>query len=180
MADSETATTLLDELEHRVDAMIEIAGSHRAVLAAAALPEPASSAALVEHVDAPPAASAAEPAAGHAAERDQVPTVSDVVSRLGADDETLPPAANIPPPADDGAISAPTVAMLTAMVQALRDSISAAALEAPAPQRAEATEVVAQPVEDVAARSGVSRFTIYNHLHGANPSGRGSRSKGGS
>jgi len=40
--------------------------------------------------------------------------------------------------------------------------------------------LIKKAVEDVAARSGVSRFTIYNHLHGANPSGRGSRSKGGS
>src|ERR1051326_12041 len=40
VADSETATTLLDELEHRVDAMIEIAGGQHPVAASAATPAP--------------------------------------------------------------------------------------------------------------------------------------------
>ena len=121
VADSETAATLLDELEHRVDAMIEIAGGQRAVPASAAVPEPPPPTARAEYGD------VVEPTAEHSTARDQVPTVSDVVSRLGTDDQALPAAANIPPPADDGAISAPTVAMLTAMVEALRDSISTAA-----------------------------------------------------
>src|SRR5205814_7494749 len=54
VADSETAATLLDELDHRVDAMIEIAGPSPAA-EAAAIPELQlpSSAAPVEHDDAP-------------------------------------------------------------------------------------------------------------------------------
>jgi hypothetical protein len=167
VADSETATTLLDELEHRVDAMIEIAGPGPVAEAAAIPdPQPPSSAALVERDDAPlahssseaqhvgaapaPDAEAVEQAIRHAAEHDQVPTVSDVVSRLGADDEPPAAAAIALPPVDDSGIGAPTVAMLTAMVEALRDSISTAApepeaaLESPISQ---AAEVVAQPLD---------------------------------
>ena len=162
VADSETAATLLNELEHRVDAMIEIASPGPVAAAAATpAPQPPSSAAPVERDDAPLAhgtseaphasaaldAGAAAQAIQHPAEHDQVPTVSDVVSQLGSDDET-PPAAATLPPADDTGSSAPTVAMLTAMVEALRDSISAApeaeaALESPTPQAAAG---VAQPL----------------------------------
>ena len=128
VANSETAATLLDELEHRVDAMIEIAGPGPVAEAAAMPdPQPPSSAAPVARDDAPLAPSGTAPDAGaaaqaiqHPAEHDQVPTVSDVVSRFGSDDEP-PPAAEMP--VDDTASSAPTVAMLTAMVEALRDSI---------------------------------------------------------
>ncbi len=139
VADSETAATLLDELEHRVDAMLDIAGPGP-VAEAAAIPDPQPSAAA-----APVEAQAIQ----HPAGPDQVPTVSDVVSRFGSDDEP-PPAAAAPQPVEDTATGAPTVAMLTAMVEALRDSISPAApepeaaLESPTPQ---AADVVTQPLE---------------------------------
>jgi len=149
VADSETTANLLNELEHRVDAMLEIAG-RGPVTAAAAIPDlqPSSFAAPVEHDAAPPAdaADALEQAIQHPAEPDLVPTVSDVVSRLDSDELT--------PSDTDALVSAPTVAMLTAMVEALRDSISAtapepeAAVEAPAAQGAEGTgaaEAVAPP-----------------------------------
>ena len=60
VADSESAAAMLDEFEHRVDAMIEIAGG--------------------------------APASEQAAEPDQVPTVSDVVLRLGPTDTAPEPA----------------------------------------------------------------------------------------
>ena len=157
----ETATTLLDELEHRVDAMIEIAGPGPVAAAAAtADPQPRSSAAPVardeaprahstseaQHVGAMPApdAEAVEQAIRHPAEHDQVPTVSDVVSRFGSDDET-PPAATAFPPVDDTGISAPTVAMLTAMVEALRDSISATPEPEAAPLGVAPQDLAPQP-----------------------------------
>jgi nicotinate-nucleotide--dimethylbenzimidazole phosphoribosyltransferase len=165
VADSETSANLLDELDHRVDAMMEIAG-HGAVAESAPSPppQPPSSAAQLErdaallaHGASEAQGAAAAPDAGavaqaiqHPAESDQVPTVSDVVSRLESDDGTPPAATDIPPVAD-AAISAPTVAMLTAMVEALRDSIAVAApghqaaIEVPAPQ---AAEVVAQPLDE--------------------------------
>src|SRR5215207_6393640 len=81
-ADSENAAAMLDEFEHRVDAMIEIAGG--------------------------------APAAEQAAEPDQVPTVSDVVLRLGpADTASEPTVADAARPADSGGDKGPTVAMLT-------------------------------------------------------------------
>ena len=64
VADSETAAAMLDELEHRVDAMIEIAGG----------------------------APATAPTAKPAARSDQVPTVSGVVFAAGPGDERAPPA----------------------------------------------------------------------------------------
>jgi len=73
VADSEIAAAMLDEFEHRIDAMIEIArGTHTA---------PA-----VEQAAAP----AAELAARQPAESDQVPTVSGVVLALGPNDEGPP------------------------------------------------------------------------------------------
>ena len=109
VADSENAAAILDEFEHRVDAMIEIASG--------------------------------APAAEQAAEPDQVPTVSDVVLRLGPADTTPEPAvADAAPPADTGGDKGPTVAMLTAMVQALSASIQTPTPEAeaapPKPQAA--------------------------------------------
>ncbi len=138
VADSETAATLLDELEHRVDAMLDIAG-----------PGPVAEAAAIPDQQPPAAAGPVEAQAiQHPAGPDQVPTVSDVVSRFGSDDEP-PPAAAAPQPVEDTATGAPTVAMLTAMVEALRDSISPApepeaALESPTPQ---AADFVTQPLE---------------------------------
>ena len=179
VADSETAANLLDELEHRIDAMIEIAG-RGPVAAAAAIPDPQapSTAARIEHdaallahgtseaqhADAAPDAGAVEEAIQHPAEPDLVPTVSEVVSRLSADELTPLRATDIAPAAD-AIVSAPTVAMLTAMVEALRDSISAAAtepetefvtaLEAAAPQGAQEAEA-AQEVEAVEAAEAVA------------------------
>ena len=111
VADSENAAAMLDEFEHRVDAMIEIAGG--------------------------------APGAEQTAEPDQVPTVSDVVLRLGpADTASEPAVADAAPSADTGGDKGPTVAMLTAMVQALSASIQTPEPEAegaaPAPQAAEA------------------------------------------
>jgi hypothetical protein len=109
VADSEAATAMLDEFEHRVDAMIEIAGGH----------------------------AASQPQQG--AEPDQVPTVSGVVSQLGPTDAATDPAtADTAQPAEPTAGSSPTVAMLTAMVEALSASI-----QVPAPE----TEV-AQTVQE--------------------------------
>ncbi len=165
VANSETAATLLDELEHRVDAMIDIAGPGPTAEAAAVPdPQPPSSApgarddAPLAHGTAPDAGAAAQ-AVQRPAEYDQVPTVSDVVSRFSSDDEPQPVAEM---PVDDTASSPPTVAMLTAMVEALRDSISAAApeaeaaLESPTPQ---AAEVVAQPL-DVAPQLAMAWIEI--------------------
>ena len=110
VADSENAAAMLDEFEHRVDAMIELAGG--------------------------------VPAAEQAAESDHVPTVSDVVLRLGpADTASEPAVIDAAPPAEPAGDKGPTVAMLTAMVQALSASIQTPEPEAevapPAPPAAE-------------------------------------------
>ena len=116
---------MLDELEHRVDRMIEIAagesGDAAAVADTAQLamepPPPAGEA---------PTTEAAAMAAAKAANIDQVPTVSGVVSRLDPEQETAEPAA---PSARDMAIAAaaagPTVEMLKSLVEALNASIPA-------------------------------------------------------
>ncbi len=86
---------LLDVLEHRVDAMIEIAGGEP-------VPQPLT----------PPPAPSIEPAAPRADYRpaeSRVPTVSDVVSRLGRGDD----------PHADTPEAGPSVSELQAMVQAL-------------------------------------------------------------
>ena len=159
VADSETATTLLDELEHRVDAMLEIAGPGPAA-AAAAIPDPQPPSSVT------PDAGAAAQAIQHPAEHDQVPTVSDVVSQLGSDDET-PPAAAFPP-VDETGIGAPTVAMLTAMVEALRDSISPtapepeAALEQPETSSIESAEV-ATPAAEIVPAAEAAHVTEASH-----------------
>jgi hypothetical protein len=155
VADSETAATLLNELEHRVDAMIDIAGGHPAVAAAAAIPEPQPEAAAAPAPDASAAAEAIQPPAEH----DQVPTVSGVVGP----GEIAPSAAADVPPVDEG-ISTPTVAMLTAMVEALRDSIAAgpepettaAPKDNTAAETAEAVEtapIIEAPQPDAAAQT---------------------------
>jgi hypothetical protein len=107
VADSETAAAMLDEFEHRVDAMIEIAGGAPAE-AAAPVPPPVT-----------------EPAA-QAPESNEVPTVSGVVLRLGPGDAAPAAAtADAPQPAEEAADKGPTVAMLTAMVEALNASMPA-------------------------------------------------------
>ena len=86
---------LLDMLEHRVDAIAEIAGGEP-------VPQPLT----------PPPAPSVEPTAPRAEYRpaeSRVPTVSDVVSRLGRGND----------PQADGAETGPSVSELQAMVQAL-------------------------------------------------------------
>ena len=93
VADSETAANALDELEHRVDAMIEIASGAGSVAESQASQAPAVSAPPVAPVatavaenatQVPPAddAPAPGPPGSNSAEHDQVPTVSGVVSQL--------------------------------------------------------------------------------------------------
>ncbi len=128
VADSEAATAMLDEFEHRVDAMIEIAGGR-----------------------------AAE-AQQEAAESDQVPTVSGVVSQFGPAE---PSAAEAPQPAEatgeqspataSSTVASPTVAMLTAMVEALSAAIQAPAQEAPAAETPAPPPSDPEPVAEVAA-----------------------------
>ena len=136
VADSETAAALLDEFEHRVDAMIEIAGG----------PVPAARA------DAPPEAIAEPslapaPLDGPAAEADQVPTVSGVVSRLGPDRDPFNEAVvNALHSADAPSGQGPTVAMLTAMVAALTVPAPPDAQE-PEASEPEAASEVPPPVE---------------------------------
>jgi hypothetical protein len=123
---------LLDELEHRIDALLEAAGVERPVPErASAEPVPAVATAPVP----PPVDADAEAAIGDrllaeiarraevsSVDASRVPTVSGVVSRLGRtsepptetvdlDDDLPPPAAARP--------EVPTVAMLEAMVEAL-------------------------------------------------------------
>jgi hypothetical protein len=122
VADSETAAALLDEFEHRVDAMIEIAGRAEAA-EAAPVAEP-----VAETIEQQPEAELAVPEAEQATpealhmppEAEQVPTVSGVMSPPGSA-VTFEPEPFHDPSGD----SAPTVAMLTAMVEALRDAIPA-------------------------------------------------------
>jgi hypothetical protein len=102
---------LFAQFEFRVDAMIAIADGE-----APRRPEASAPQAVM--------ATRAEPAA---AEPDRVPTVSGVVSRLGPEDEKAHPAdAEVRQLADHAGAHASNVAMLTAMVEALRDSIVAA------------------------------------------------------
>jgi hypothetical protein len=122
---------LLDELEHLIDAMIEVAGG-----GAAAEPAPTD--------------------AQSPAETGEVPTVSGVVLGLGSAHETLDPSAiaDIPHPTDIGVGGGPTVAMLKAMVEALNASVPARAPDAPATETeattAEATAAAAPPPEAAA------------------------------
>jgi hypothetical protein len=116
---------LLDEFEHRVDAMIEIAGGD--------MRTGEISAAGVE-----------------AAEQAFVPTVSQVVSRLGrsqdqADDEASAAQAYT----RSGSDQVPTVSMLQAMVEALGSSPQEAASDAetPAPSDLDIDAPPAEPVE---------------------------------
>jgi hypothetical protein len=125
VADSENAAAMLDEFEHRVDAMIGIAGG---------TPEAG-----------PPAA---EPATQPVAESDQVPTVSGVVLRLGPGDAAPEPAAaETEPPAENAGDKGPTVAMLTAMVEALSASIQTPGPEPEADVAALASQASEPPTE---------------------------------
>lgn len=117
-------TTLLDQLEHHVDAMIETAGGN-----AEAAPQP----------ELAPQPAAGWPAA--AAESDLVPTVSGVVSGLVSSE---PAAADFPPAADAAPDHGPSVAMLKAMVEAL-STPPPATLETPAPETAEAQLQIVEP-----------------------------------
>jgi len=147
LVDSPAATSLLNEFEHRIDVMIEIAGGE--VRRAVAAEQPAGEAAAVSE------------AQDTADEPTEVPTVSGVVSRLGASGEAPPSAPDTSEGFDSGLVDASNVAKLTAMVQALRDSMppeepqpatapeTAAAPEAAAPETTPAAEAAptAQPVE---------------------------------
>src|SRR5262249_3043052 len=103
---------LLQTIEDRVKAMVAFIGNAGT---AAAEPPPAATGKLA--LELPPAAPAAEP--------DRVPTVSDVVTQLGRDVET--------PAAETSAESAPSVAALQSMVEALAASMPEAAPAVPEP-----------------------------------------------
>lgn len=171
VADSETAALLLDEFEHRIDAMIEIAGGARPAAAAPVPPvppvEPQPVAALADMPIAPAAARdqtaddiPASQVIETAAEDDQVPTVSGVVSRLGSDHDAFNEAivrALQSTEADDD--RGPSVAMLKAMVEALSVEAPVEAAEPEATTEIAELEVAelevaeseAQPAEAVIA-----------------------------
>jgi hypothetical protein len=153
VADSETAAAMLDEFEHRVDAMIEIASG-------AAMPHAAA-----------PEAQVAEPAA----EPDRVPTVSGVVQGLGPG-ETAPESAIAGGPAQaqaqasghqgdqaDPADQGPTVEMLTAMVEALSASIQPPVSDAPE-AAAEAAEAEPAPLPDHAADHETALLASFERM----------------
>jgi hypothetical protein len=147
---------LLDEFEHRVDAMLEMAGGWpepaAAVPSDVATTPSANEAARTQDTqgeDAPAAqAEITETLAAPTAASDQVPTVSSVVLLLGS---SRPPSDSAPDPAvaeasqsdESAGNQGPTVAMLTAMVEALSASIPA---PEPEPQAAaEFTPPVPEP-----------------------------------
>jgi hypothetical protein len=126
---------LLNELEHRVDAMLEIGGRSTREDAAAKDQSPAAPPTPNQATEAPPNESLK---AARRADPDRVPTVSGVVSRLGRPGEE--PLENAgPPPAE---VSRKEVATLEAMVQALsaldtdnhRQAAPGATPSKPAPQ----------------------------------------------
>ncbi len=108
---------LLDEFEHRVDAMMEAAGGMPAGAPPAEASAPPAEAVAPAIETIAPAAEAPVPAG----EADQVPTVSGVVSDLRPDEPA--PESAVPQAEQTATDKGPTVAMLTAMVQALRESI---------------------------------------------------------
>jgi hypothetical protein len=118
VSDSENSAAMLDEFEHRVDAMIGIAGAAAAADSGATAKPP-------------PQRQLTAPAAEAAAEADRVPTVSGVVQRLEPDENAPPPMlAGSQSAADRRAGQGPSVAMLTAMVEALSASIETPRAEA--------------------------------------------------
>jgi hypothetical protein len=116
--------TMLDELEHLVDGMIEIATGESGAAAVAETAQLAMEA--PPPADQAPASDIELAAAAEAANADQVPTVSGVVSRLDPEQPAAEPA---PASARDVAIAAaaagPTVEMLKSLVEALNASIPA-------------------------------------------------------
>jgi hypothetical protein len=109
---------LLDELEHRVDGMLDIVNGGAPPAQRHAPPMPAA-------IQPPQAGDASRPAIG-SMQGDRVPTVSGVVSRLGRGQDA--PATD----SDTGAAAhgagdadVPTVSMLEAMVEALNASVPA-------------------------------------------------------
>src|SRR5581483_7990327 len=96
---------LLDQFEHLIDAMVEIAGARGS--SGGARPAP---------------------------QGDGVPTVSGVVFGLGPEREAPDPSAiaDMPHPTDIAVGGAPTVAMLKAMVETLNASVPVSAADAPA------------------------------------------------
>jgi len=169
LADSETAATLLDEFEHRVDAMIEIAGGapQAAEIPPAIEPEPAAA-----EAEAAAVAASIEPPAAEAppeAEHDQVPTVSGVVSRLGPDPDPFNEAVVKALHATEGADEhASSVAMLKAMVEALNATVPAAA---PEPETAsEVPQPVAPADETVASAVAATPAETEPELSASPPS----------
>ena len=151
LADSETAAALLDEFEHRIDAMIEIAGG---------APEAAEVApvAVAEAHAEPPAPEAEPPAAEH----DEVPTVTGVVSRLGPDRDPFNEAVVNALHAAEGADQhAPSVAMLKAMVEAMgvASQTAEAAPEVVEPQHVE-TDHVAEPPQAIEAEHAAAPMPL--------------------
>ena len=160
-ADEATRATdtaaLLDEFEHLVDAMLEIAGGMiPRSRAQAAQPVQAASEAPVLETPAPPEPAAPAPAA----ETDQVPTISGMAANLAAGQAEEPATANPHDNALAAAAAGPTVEMLRSLVEALNASIPAEPQsvepQAAAPQTAEQppaeTLAVAEPpVQEAAA-----------------------------
>jgi hypothetical protein len=129
---------LLDEFEHLVDAMLEIAGGMiPRSRAQAAEPVQAASEAPVLEAPAPPEPTAPAPAA----EPDQVPTISGMAANLAAGQAAEPATANPHDNALAAAAAGPTVEMLRSLVEALNASIPAEPQsvepQAAAPQAAE-------------------------------------------
>lgn len=155
---------LLDELEHRLDTMIEAAGGDAAAIAHAATAAAVVSA-TAQPVEAPPPAplDRSSAAASHAPEPqpprpepDHVPTVSDVVSRLGrTDDAPLPAAELLSAAAALGpGRDVPTVSMLEALVEALTAAPPQDAEQAPAAEEAAPGELSQTAIEAQAATVG--------------------------
>jgi len=177
-ADPKTAElgALLDELEHRIDAMTEAAGGEsRTAQARAPAPPPRSEPAAPPESAAPPksaslpeSAAPLEPAATSGGETaaepvtsspstplpalsiDRVPTVSAVVSQLGraadAEDPARASALDAPPLRTAAERGIPTVSMLEALVEALTAPGKDQATE-PAGQEAEAVDSILPAME---------------------------------
>ena len=129
---------LLDELEHRVDGMLDIVNG-------GAPPAP---------MAAPQAGDASAPGVGPG-EDNRVPTVSGVVSRLGRGQDAHAPDGDTdaaPNGADDADVT--TVSMLEAMVEALNASVPATAPDTgSAPQAAEAAPPAVEALVEAPAEA---------------------------
>jgi hypothetical protein len=135
---------LLDELEHRIDAMLDIADGEPQVTQAMAAPAEAPGISEAEPVQSAVEALHAE-SAPEPSNNERVPTVSGVVLQLGLvqDADTVPDAAAI-----DGAQgeAVTTVSMLEAMVEALSATVPETAAAA---QPAAADTAPGEPQETV-------------------------------